>query len=92
MRDRPAVEDVVIPPSDEGGDSGPDTPTSGDGRPTIARYRAVKVQSVIDVHSWGEAQWKGILYADHASAGCLEHFPQLIARCAMKSVAARIAT
>ena len=25
----------------------------------------MKVQSVIDVHSWDEAQWKGILYASY---------------------------
>lgn len=65
MRDRPAVEDVVILPSDDGGDDGPEAPTSGDNRPTIARHRALKVQSVIDVHSWDEAQWKGILYASY---------------------------
>ena len=33
-----------------------------DGLPTVSRHREVKVQSVIDMHSWDAASWKGILY------------------------------
>ena len=35
---------------------------TGDGRPTVSRHREVKVQSVIDMHSWDEAVWRGVLY------------------------------
>lgn len=65
MRDRPAVADMERP---VGGGDDEDVlagAKSGDGRPTIGRHRGMKVQSVIDVHSWDEARWKGILYASY---------------------------
>lgn len=65
MRDRPAVVGMERP---AGGGDDEDVlaaPKSGNGRPTVSRHRGLKVQSVIDVHSWDEARWKGILYASY---------------------------
>lgn len=33
-----------------------------DERPTVSRHREVKVQSVIDMHSWDHPIWRGVLY------------------------------
>ena len=65
MRDRPAVVEMERP-ADGGDDENVlAAPKSGDGRPTVGRHRGMKVQSVIEVHTWDEARWKGILYASY---------------------------
>jgi len=65
MRDRPAVADLeLLAGGDDDGDV-PAGPKVGDERPTVGRHRGIKVQSVIDIHSWDEARWKGILYASY---------------------------
>lgn len=65
MRDRPAVADMERPAGGGQDEDGLAGAKSGDGRPTIGRHRGMKVQSVIDVHSWDEARWKGVLYASY---------------------------
>ena len=65
MRDRPTVADIERPAAGGDDEDVLARPKSGDGRPTVGRHRGMKVQSVIDVHSWNEARWKGILYASY---------------------------
>lgn len=65
MFDRPVVADMELPAGGDDGEEVLAVPQSSDGRPTVGRHRGMKVQSVIDVHSWDEAQWKGILYASY---------------------------
>lgn len=65
IRDRPAVADMERPASGGDDEDVLPAPKSGGGRPTVGRHRGMKVQSVIDVHSWDEARWKGILYASY---------------------------
>lgn len=65
MRDRPTVPDIERPAAGGVEEDVLAPPKSGDGRPTVGRHRGMKVQSVIDVHSWDEARWKGILYASY---------------------------
>ena len=38
-------------------------------RPRIQSHRAVRVRSVIDVHAWDEAVWRGVLYMDFGRVG-----------------------
>jgi hypothetical protein len=45
----------------------PETEASSDGPPAVDRHRAVKIQSVIDIHSWDQARWTGTLYASYGS-------------------------
>jgi hypothetical protein len=67
MRDRPEVENMApLGPEDDEAER-VEPRTSKAGRPTVARHRRVKVQSVIDVHSWDEAGWKGVLYAGYGA-------------------------
>lgn len=65
MRSRPEVKVLELPakPSEDIGDE--DASGSSDGRPTVGRHRALKVQSVIDMYSWDKAKWTGILYASY---------------------------
>lgn len=65
--DRPEVEDVA--PRGEGDHAAerPERKRTEDGRPTVGRHREVKVQSVIDLLSWNEAGWKGVLYAGYGA-------------------------
>lgn len=65
MRDRPTVADIERPAAGGDDEDVLARSKSGDGRPTVGRHRDIKVQSVIDVHSWDEARWKGILYASY---------------------------
>jgi hypothetical protein len=65
MRDRPQLGDIAAPHRDDDERVSPGVGRSEDGRPTVERHRNLKVQSVIDVHSWNEATWKGILYASY---------------------------
>lgn len=62
MRERPAVEEVEPAGPADDDDGRPARGITEDGRPTVSRHREVKVQSVIDMHSWDAASWKGILY------------------------------
>lgn len=64
IRHRPEVEDVVLEGEEDEEGRG-ERRTGDDGRPIVARHRDVKVQSVIDMHSWNEAGWKGVLYAGY---------------------------
>lgn len=67
MRDRPEVEDVAPRGQDDDEAERPERKRTEDGRPTVGRHREVKVQSVIDLHSWNEAEWKGVLYAGYGA-------------------------
>ncbi|MEQ1514943.1 MAG: hypothetical protein ABL931_00470 [Usitatibacteraceae bacterium] len=66
MRERPALPDAEpLPEGSE--DQSPDTGSTSEGGPTIRRHRDIKVQSVIDLHSWDQARWTGIAYAGAGS-------------------------
>lgn len=67
MRDRPEVEDVAPRGQDEDEAKRRERKRTEDGRPSVNRHREVKVQSVIDLHSWNEAGWKGVLYAGYGA-------------------------
>lgn len=62
MRERPALHDIELPPLGTE-EEGPDADLTSDGPPLVRRHRGMKVQSVIDLHSWNQARWTGILYA-----------------------------
>lgn len=66
MRCRPQVRDLELPAREPGRDVD-DGMTAGpqEGRPKVERHRSLKVQSVIDMHSWDKAKWTGILYASY---------------------------
>lgn len=64
MRNHPEVEDVVLE-SDKEGEGRAERRTDDERRPIVERHREIKVQSVIDIHSWNEAGWKGVLYAGY---------------------------
>lgn len=66
MRVRPAVPDIELLPvaADEGeADAG----FTADRPPSVSRHRGVKVKSVIDLHSWDQAKWKGVVYAGYGA-------------------------
>lgn len=84
MRDRPAVPDMELPAGGGDDEDDPKGPKVGDGRATVDRHRGVKVQSVIDVHSWDEARWKGILYASYG-----EDVPPILALAFTNAAGAR---
>ena len=65
-RARPSLPDVERP-ARVTRSRPPDTEASSEGPPPVDRHRAVKVQSVIDVHSWDQARWTGTLYASYGS-------------------------
>ena len=66
MRDRPNLEDMAPLASDAVDDTGrPERGMTGDRRPTVTRHREMKVLSVIDIHSWNEATWTGVAYAQY---------------------------
>lgn len=66
MRTRPRVRVLDLPARDHGEDAD-DAMAAGpqEGRPKAEGHRSLKVQSVIDMHSWDKAMWTGILYASY---------------------------
>lgn len=54
------------PPS---GSDNDDVEFSGEQPPQIRSHRAVRVRSVIDVHAWDRAAWRGIYYMDFGRSG-----------------------
>ena len=83
MRDRPEVEDVALRGQDDEAER-LERKRTEDGRPAVRGHREVKVQSVIDLHSWNEAGWKGVLYA-----GCGVEVPPVFALAFLNGAAAR---
>ena len=66
IRTRPEVKILELPTKPPSGEVGDEiAPLSAERRPTVGRHRALKVQSVIDMHSWDKAKWTGILYASY---------------------------
>lgn len=66
MRSRPQIGAIELPAGSSDEDREDDDMSfSPQGRPTVGRHRNLKVQSVIDVHSWDKAKWTGIAYASY---------------------------
>ena len=66
MRSRPQVRDLELSArSSDEDDENNEMSVSPEGRPTVGRHRNLKVQSVIDVHSWDKGKWTGIAYASY---------------------------
>jgi hypothetical protein len=68
-RDYPPRTPPIMPRIDlpaAGDDAGtPVVKRTTDARPVVEAHRRIKVQSVIDVHSWDRAGWTGIIYASY---------------------------
>ncbi len=57
--ERPDLE--IVPLADEAGDTEPKT-----GRPPMPQdHRAIGIRSVIDIHAWDLARWRGTAYAQY---------------------------
>jgi hypothetical protein len=66
VRIRPEVRELELPARTSEEDDGDNyTSTSPKERPKVDRHRSLKVQSVIDMHSWDKAKWTGIAYASY---------------------------
>lgn len=59
---RPQVKLVDLKDPDANGD---DDDNDSGAEPRLTSHRAMRISSVIDVHAWDQAEWRGACYLDH---------------------------
>lgn len=69
LRNRPVVPAFELLPTSEDANStdSSELDRASDLVPKITRHRGIRVQSVIDIHSWNKAGWNGVLYASYGA-------------------------
>ncbi len=63
LPNRPSVTIVPLGKSDDSEEA--DTVHTGDNPPMPKDHQAYSVHSVIDIHAWDKANWRGVAYADY---------------------------
>jgi len=63
---RPSV--MIMPLGEPANNEEADTEDVGDSPPMPNDHRAYSVHSVIDIHAWNNANWRGVAYADDCSS------------------------